>query len=129
MFKSLLMSLILLGTITMRVAGAGATWAEITLDGGAYGQTLIAAYTVKAGYTAYVGNVYIGVDTGKTIDILAMQRSDTNDLTAPYDGVRRAYTGVANPTSLWINSWRGPFTRVHRYWVSFPWREHARSLG
>ena len=100
------------GTITIRESGAGATWAEITLNGAAYGQSLIAAYTIKAGYTAYVGNVYIGVNTGKVVDMLVMQRSDANDITSPYDGVRRAYSvlaGIDAPTAMWINSWRGPF--------------------
>lgn len=101
------------GEITIRASGAGATWAVIPFHVSPHGQSQIGAFTIKQGYTAYVGNVYIGVDTGKTVDILIMQRQSANDIVSPYSGIRRAFselTGVASPTSMWINSWRGPFT-------------------
>jgi len=52
------------GTLTVRVAGAGATWATIGLTTASFpmGQTEIGAYTIPAGKTAYLLASTISVD-------------------------------------------------------------------
>lgn len=77
------------GTITIRVAGAGATWANIVLDNSfPLGQTLIGAYTVPIGYTGYVFFNRLAINTGKTVSVAFFQRQLANDVTTPYSAIR-----------------------------------------
>jgi len=87
-----------IGTITIRVASAGATYATIpTLDtnfGG--GQSLIGWYTVPAGYTAYLlSEVYSSdVATNKTTNFYLMKRENANDTTSSYTGTLRVQQAI-----------------------------------
>lgn len=75
------------GTITIRVSGAGATWAtipEIGTSGNAVGQSLIGGYTVPAGYTAYLLNTTISVESGKPVTMQLYKRESADDTTTPY---------------------------------------------
>jgi len=89
------------GTITVRVASAGATWAtlnEIGTSGLALGQSLIGAYTIPAGKTAYILGATITVDSAKTANLYFFKRENANDIVAPYSGVMRVQsilTGVS----------------------------------
>lgn len=75
------------GTITIRVAGAGATWTQIILDNGfPLAQTLIGAYTVPIGYTGYIFLTSLSVDSGKTVDLAFFTRENANDTTSSYSG-------------------------------------------
>lgn len=84
-----------LGTITLRNSGAGATWITLALDGSfGLGQSLCGAYTVPSGYTAYVYAGYLSTESSKAITGYFFQRSNTNDVTAPYSGTIRVTTSV-----------------------------------
>lgn len=78
------------GTITIRVAGGGATWANIPLvNSFPVGQSLIGAYTVPLGYTGYIFLKEVTADTGKTIDAAYFIRENADDVTTPYTGTMR----------------------------------------
>ena len=89
------------GNITLRAAGGGATWATIptvaTNFGG--GQSLIGAYTVPAGYTAYIMSQTFSIDGNKTANLYFFERNDANDVVTPYTGTMRVqsiYVGASN---------------------------------
>ena len=88
------------GTITIRVASAGATWVtipEIGTTGFAVGQSLIGAYTVPAGETAYLLHAQASVEGAKPADLYFFSRNAANDVVAPFTGVMRLkglHTGV-----------------------------------
>ena len=65
------------GTLTVRLAGAGATRAVVTPLNG---QTLMAVWTVPAGYSAYMLNYYVSINTATpataaAIDVKLLTRS------------------------------------------------------
>lgn len=87
------------GTITVRVSGAGATWAqipEIGTTGNAVGQSLIGCYTVPNGKTLYMLEPIITVDSGKTVDLYFFKRENVDDMTTPYSPLRlqNFYSGL-----------------------------------
>ena len=80
------------GTITIRVQSAGATYAEIPIfDSFPIGQSLIGAYTVPLGYTAYMLSQAYTTDVAgtKTTDFLFFKRENILDTTSSYSGVMR----------------------------------------
>lgn len=87
------------GTITVRVSGGGTTWTEIPeiATGFGAGQSLIGAYTVPAGKTAYILSFFLNIDSGKTVDLYFFQRTNANDVSSPYSGalrVQNEYIGL-----------------------------------
>jgi hypothetical protein len=90
------------GAVTIRVASGGATWAiipTIQANFGA-GQSLIAAYTVPAGYTAYMLKQNLTVDGNKAVDFYFFKRENADDTTSSYSGVMRvqaANIGIKDP--------------------------------
>lgn len=76
-------------TITLRVASAGATWAQISTEGGfGFGQSEIGAYTIPAGKTGYLLSKKINVSgTNKDIDVAFFVRENADDVTTPFSGV------------------------------------------
>lgn len=95
------------GTITLRVSGAGATWATLDVLTGGFGlgQSLIGCYTVPSGYTAYVYHGTISIENTKAVSLYFFKRENANDVTSPYSGVMRimhtfeSVTGVVNEGS------------------------------
>jgi len=86
------------GTLTLRVAGAGATWDTIGLaDSLSRSQSQIACYTVPAGKTLYMYSFDFSVDGIKTVNLFLYQRTGANTTSAPYNSMRvvREYDGVA----------------------------------
>jgi len=78
------------GVITVRVAGAGATWGIIdTSTGWAAGQSAIGCYTVPTGQTAYVIWKVINVESSKVVDARFFQRPLADDVTTPYTGIMK----------------------------------------
>ncbi len=78
------------GTITIRVASAGATWAVINLNTAlAVGQTEIGLYTVPIGKTAYLTNAIVNVQATKIGSILFFQRPNADDVSTPFTGTLR----------------------------------------
>ena len=74
------------GDITIRASGGGATYATIDTVGFPRGQTQIAAYTVPAGKEAFVKNIFIHVDSNKSMNVLFFQRAKADDVSSPYPG-------------------------------------------
>lgn len=86
-----------IGTLTLRVSGAGATWATIGLvDAIGLGQTQIGCYTVPAGKTLYINEFDVTVDSGKVINFYLFQRPNANTVVAPFGAIRvvRQYDGL-----------------------------------
>lgn len=80
------------GTITIRVASAGATYAQITLSNGfPMGQSLIGAYTVPNGFTAYILSQAFSSDVSgtKTTSYYFFKRDNADDVSSSYSGVMR----------------------------------------
>ena len=85
----------------MRGAGGGATWATIPTITTAFGagESLIGAYTVPAGYTAFILSQIFSIDGNKSANLYFFNRSDANDVSSPYTGVMKTqsiYTGASN---------------------------------
>ena len=78
------------GNITLRVSGAGATWAQIHATDFPRGQTQIGVYTIPTGKTALLSLHYISVDSNKSGDLILFHRALTDDVTTPYTGIMRA---------------------------------------
>ena len=101
------------GVLTIRTAGAGATWAEIGQVGTyGVGQTQIGVYTVPAGKTAYVQSKFITVDASKPVDIFMFQRPNADDVTTPFTGAIRVvqqHTGAAGVLNVHPATPLGPF--------------------
>lgn len=101
------------GTITLRGDGGGATWAEISENGiFGYGQSLIGAYTVPLGKTAYVTQYAVDIEPTKNANLAFFQRCGADDTTAPYEGAMRLITlhkGVQNTLDIGNHVPRGPF--------------------
>lgn len=77
------------GTITFRETGAGQAWGSIIIFSNfPLGQTLIGAYTVPAGKTAYILSANFSVDTNKTANLLFFKREGANIVTAPFSPMR-----------------------------------------
>jgi len=102
------------GDITIRVSGAGATWATISDDPIGRGQTEIGCYTVPNGKTAYIGSISITASTGQTNkpDIILFQRPNADDTSSSYSGtLREVWTvlQVAGQEGLNPKTPLGPF--------------------
>lgn len=77
------------GTITVRNSGAGVTWGILYVDSGfGVGQSLIGAYTVPAGYTAYVYMNFVSVESAKIVSGYFFVRDNADDVTTPYSPIR-----------------------------------------
>lgn len=78
-----------LSTITIRVAGAGATWAQvIPEDGFGLAQSEIAVYSVPVGKLAYVHTAAIFVEANKAANVLFFARDNADTVTAPYSAMQ-----------------------------------------
>ena len=100
------------GTLTLRVAGAGATWSTITTTPFPVGQSQIGIYTVPLGYTGYLLAKNVFADTTKTADIYFFQRPNANDVTAPFTGTMRLFereVGVTGGYQVMPPAPKGPF--------------------
>lgn len=101
------------GTLTIRAAGAGATWSSIGLTNGiGRGQSQIGAYTIPAGKTGYVILKQAHVDSTKSADIILWQRPNASDVSSPYSGAFRIVEeelGVTSQSSYTPKSSHGPF--------------------
>lgn len=100
-------------TITLREDGGGATWAQITREGTfGLGQSLIAAYTVPAGHTAWMSEHHFTVESTKIASFFMFVREGADTVSAPYSPMRvqeitRTVDGSFDDDS---ELHRGPFT-------------------
>ena len=78
------------GTLTLRVASAGATWAMIGLSASGFpiGQTEIGCYTIPAGYTGYLISKHVSIESTKVPNILWFRRENADDVATPFDVMR-----------------------------------------
>lgn len=101
------------GDITIQESGAGDVWSTIDKTGYPRGQSQIGAYTIPAGNTGYVGDIYVTIDTNKVTDVLMLQRPHADDVTTPYTGVMkvvREFIGMATQPPHIANPFlEGPF--------------------
>lgn len=100
------------GVITIRESGGGDTWATIN-DVTIFpkGQTQIACYTVPAGYSAYIPNIQIHVESSKPCSLFLFQRRDADDVTPPYSAMRlvQEWDGVDGQEDDTYDAPLGPF--------------------
>ena len=75
-----------LGTITLRVGGAGTTFTTIEIG---KSQTQQAHVSVPAGKTLLIEQVHFTVETTKNVTFSLYQMTNMNDVSAPYSGGKR----------------------------------------
>jgi hypothetical protein len=103
-------------TITLRVASAGATWAQINSESGfGYGQSLIGAYTIPAGKVGYIVSLNATVESNKTATLAFFRRSHADNVDAGYTGTMRVQQlyrgvsdGIATDFRVPLNGFHGP---------------------
>jgi hypothetical protein len=103
------------GTITVRIQGAGTTYATIPLEGSfGLGQSLIGAYTVPNGYTAYILTQQYSSDVSgtKTTDFYFFKRENADDVASSYTGVMRLQQANVGT--------QGAFEYTHKSYDPFP---------
>jgi hypothetical protein len=77
------------GTLTIRVSGAGATWSQIALSGSyGLGASEIGFITIPLNKTAYILSKNVILESAKTADVFLFQRPLANDVTTPYPAMR-----------------------------------------
>jgi hypothetical protein len=76
------------GTLTLRVASAGATWSTIEATPLPAGQSEIGWYTVPDGYRAYIVHQEITVDSTKSVDVIFFKRTGIDDIVSPFTPMR-----------------------------------------
>ena len=89
------------GTLTIRVAGAGATWSTIPITPFPLAQSQIAVYTIAKGKTGFFRSADVYVDSGKTLQVLCFQRPNADTVAAPFSAMRL------------INHWVGVSGEMH----------------
>ena len=92
------------GTITLRVASAGATWQTITP---LFGQTLVGCYTIPTGKTGYLLGVDLSTDSARSVDFLMQKRLQADDVTADFAGALR--------------------TMIYEVGIDGPWSHHLKA--
>lgn len=91
------------GTITIRVASAGATLLQIGLEGTiGLGQTEHAGYTVPAGKSVLLYHAWINVDGAQSASVFLWKRENADDVSAPFSARRLQLSldGLAGSTHL-----------------------------
>jgi hypothetical protein len=74
------------GTLTIRIAGAGATVLTI---GAGLGQTQTTHYCVPAGKTLYIEDIHLSVGSAKAVDLKFFQLPNADDVTTEFTGAKR----------------------------------------
>ena len=78
---------------------APADWATIDATNFPKGQSQIAAYTVPLGFTAYLLDYVLTIDSGKSVDFILFKRENILETAAPYSAMRTVLQsrGLAAP--------------------------------
>lgn len=100
------------GTITLRADGGGTTWGKLTKDGVfGYGQSLIGAYTVPKGKTAFLTSYTADIEPTKNANIAFFQRCGADDVASPFEPMRlqALHEGLQNTLVITNHIQRGPF--------------------
>jgi len=93
-------------TITIENGAGGTDWGAIDLDGFAFGQSTIGAYTIPLGKTAYLLGAELSAETTKTIDAIFFQRANILETAAPYTAMRALFewSGIADSRTKLIKA-------------------------
>ena len=85
------------GTITLRIAGGGATWLQIYSTDFPRGQSQCGVRTIALGKSAVAYYHYGAVDSNKSADIIFFSRDNADIITAPYGGMKSGpeFVGVS----------------------------------
>ena len=100
------------GTLTLRVASAGATWSTIDASAGfPEGQSEIGVYTVPDGKTGYILQGDVEVESTKAVDLILFQRPGADDVTTPFSAMRLVHRlpGIADRATIAPRTALGPF--------------------
>jgi hypothetical protein len=100
------------GTLTVRVAGAGASWVSLPIVPFPVGQSQIGAYTIPAGKTGWLLSKSISVDSVRVADVYFFQRPAADDDSDPFTGVMRLVErelGVTGTLTIVFETPKGPF--------------------
>jgi hypothetical protein len=74
--------------ITIENSAGTEDWAEIGATPFPLSQSEIGAYTVPLGYTAYINNIIVAVESNKSATIIGFQRENILETAAPYTAMR-----------------------------------------
>jgi hypothetical protein len=100
------------GNLTIRVLGGGTAW-DIIKNGAPFpAQSEIGVYSAPRGHSLYLYSKSVFVDANKPIDIFFMFRQNTDDITAPFSGVRRLIEREIGIIGDYTKKWdypKGPF--------------------
>lgn len=76
-------------TITLRAAGAGATWGIINTDNSfGLSQSEVGAYSLPANMTAYLIDLHLDVETSKIVDVVAFTREAADTVASPFSPMK-----------------------------------------
>lgn len=80
------------GDITLRTAGAGVTWLDITVANNfGIGQSQTSGYTVPKGHTAFLLSKTVTGEAAKSVSTYFFKRENSEDITSPYSGIMRLF--------------------------------------
>jgi hypothetical protein len=96
------------GTLTIRVAGAGATWSTIGVSPFPVGQSQIGVYSLARNKKAYLMSKTVFVDTTKAADIYFFQRPNADDVSAPYTGTMRLFEREVGVSGGFVSTSKAP---------------------
>lgn len=90
------------GTITVRVSGAGATWIQIAqfTAGNSAGQSQTAGHTTPSATSGIIYSPQFTIDSTKVGNVAMFFRPNADDVSTPYTGIRRMiqqYDGLTAP--------------------------------
>lgn len=100
-----------IGTLTIRVAGAGATWTNLSIVPYPEAQSQISCFTVQDGTSAYLVEHHFDVDSNKAVDVIMMARADIDIVTAPFSvmQVKGHFVGMTGHAVAPFIAPQGPF--------------------
>ncbi len=99
------------GTLTIRVAGAGATWTQLPIAPYPEGQSQISCFTVQDGTDAYLVEHHFDIDSNKAVDVIMMARAGIDIITAPFSPmqVKGHFVGMKGHAVAPFIAPQGPF--------------------
>ena len=74
--------------VTIENSAGTEDWLTIPKSGFSFSQSEVSAYTVPAGYTAFINTIIVSVDSTKTASVLGFTRADADDAAPPYQAAR-----------------------------------------
>jgi hypothetical protein len=76
-------------TITLRVAGAGATWQNIISESGfGLSQSEISVYTIPKGFSGYILSKNVSIEATRTANVFLFTREGADVVSAPFTPMR-----------------------------------------